>query len=258
MEKRFSFSILIVLFIALILSGCSIKDNYDDVGFISEETISRDTNDIITFTEDIEEILSTEIKDTALYTKDMGYDKIAIFCSIELENTSNVPIKISDVSFDIENEDGDFVTKITGYFKANPEVILPGEISYISEDSINEDVLQEDCFKIIPNYIIVKTEQQVIRYNVEDVKLITHSGSYWGVQGRVVNHLNDTAEKIRVNVALYDSSDKLLGVIEPYFNDPINPNSKLGFSGARSTVPQSAFETEDVAKIVAIATSLVK
>lgn len=175
-----------------------------------------------------------------------------------MENTSNIPIKISNISFDIENKDGNFVTKIKGYFNSNPEIILPGETSYICEDSINEDVLQEDCFKIIPNYTIERTEQQVIRYDVEDVKLITHSGLYWGVQGRVINHLNTTAERIRVNIALYDSNDKLLGVVEPYFYDPINPNSKLGFSGARVTIPQSAFEAEEAAKIVAIATSLVK
>lgn len=204
----------------------------------------------------VEETYSAETVDSVLYTYKDDSRNLGIFCSAAIINTGNVPIKISNVSFDIEDEDGTFVTSINRYTKPNPEVIQPGEISYISEMVMEDNIQEEDCYKLIPNYLYEQTTEEVIKYDVEDVNIIPSHGPYWGVSGRVVNNMSSTTENtIYISIVLYDKDDNLLGVIVPFFNDPINANSKRGFSRTDTPMPQSAFELEDIDKIISLATS---
>jgi hypothetical protein len=249
-NKKIFFVSLFIL-IVLILSSCSGKTNEDT----AKNHIEKSENETATINVELENkkvepLISTEILDKIIYTSEYG--GTTIYVAAIIKNTGNVPIDLGYISFDIENENGEFVKNIRRYTKSNPSVINPNENAFVCELDIDEKINAKDCKKIILNYDAKEINKFSTYYNYENIKVIPFSGHFYGISGRIINNTDQEVKDIIVAAVLYGENDKFLGVIKTYPLDKINIGGKLGFEHVNTPIPDNAFKLEKIKKIVPI------
>lgn len=222
---------ILALTITLGLSGCEgsssnnkeIQQAYD----ISDDAVSKVETKNNSHSEPKYEFVTQEIRD---YTDSFG--KPAILFIAEFTNTGTVPITMTNISMDIESEDGTLL-KVADFLTVMPRTVLPGSCGYICEDVVDsaDTNISPDMFDSIvaklhytvdptPSYNNLPVEITQINYQ----KIYGHAGAI----GKIKNYGNETLSKVFVAVA-YKDSDGIIQNVALGAVDDLPANGEKGF-----------------------------
>lgn len=132
----------------------------------------------------------------------------------EIKNTSNFPIKISNVSIDVEKEDGTLL-KVVDYISAYPSIIDAGESAFICESIVT--MLDSDITASEATVAKLKFKYEKAVMPELDVELLTINytvkTSFPNIVGKVKNNGTEDISNLIVSVPVYSSEGELQTVI---------------------------------------------
>lgn len=180
----------------------------------------------------------------ALQTEHMGSP--LYYAALEVKNTGNVPVRLSGLSCDIEDEDGTYLDHIEEFSFSPfcPEVIQPGECAYaggikfINFGETDTDTTLDLSSQIKPTFHVqhTVTNEASIPLLVEQADLKPYSGGFWTMSGKISNSgENSVYDAIGAEV-LYDSEGRFIGVVVSPIIDMLNAGDSIGIS---DTLPES-------------------
>lgn len=165
---------------------------------------------------------------------------------VELRNTGDVPVYVSDACFDLEDEDGHLVAtedNVTVY----PYVLSPGDRAWLF-DTVSLDETPAGDLTVLPRAKASRAKVPVIRYNVTEGELKTGSSGRLKVLGRVENNTADDEEMITVAAFLFNSDGYCIGVLRDVVS--ASAGERVGFE-CTGTLPDSV--TADTVDHISVA-----
>lgn len=149
----------------------------------------------------------------------------------ELKNTGEVPVKISNISIDVEDAAGS-ILKSADFITAYPNVINPGESAYICEEVVNgafdEGVALDNIGKAILHYDIEKqAAPESLPVAISEIAL-GESYGYPNLVGRIENTGSTDIEELYI-VADIRSADGTLQNVIFTIVDNLKAGEKKGF-----------------------------
>jgi len=199
---------------------------------------------------------SAKIVDSVAYLHDDN-GSIGVYVSAIIENTSDSAIQITNVSCDLEDENGAYLMLIDDYSFSEPcpSIVQPGEQTYVAGYTFDYyDILENSEMSVVALMHIEyeETDLTVTAMEVESAEIIEFSGSYYGINGRVINPYDYPVEDAYAAVALFDDNDEYMGLIVSRPLDTIERNGKMGIPDAYTPLPQ-VFSLDDIKTIVPMA-----
>ena len=151
----------------------------------------------------------------------------------EYKNTSDVPIRLSNISFDIEKPDGTLL-KTVSLLTSMPRSLAPGETGYICDqvadsgiDKIDSDALRSSRARL--HYSISESNYSAPKVVLSQVTLKDTYG-HAGIMGKVKNAGAEQITSISIAAAIRDEDGKLLTVALGSVSD-IAAGAEKGFEG---------------------------
>lgn len=197
---------------------------------------------------------SAEVVDSVAYLHADGNFVLA-YASAVIENTGRTSISITNISCDIEDETEAYLAHIDNYSFSDfcPEIIQPGERSYVAALTI-ADAITDAEISVVPKFHIEFEDTPGIstELDIENFDIIKYSGTYYGINGRVINPYEFAFENSYAALALFDSNNNYLGLIVSDDLDMIEQYGKMGIPDTDVPIPQ-VFPLDDVATILPMA-----
>lgn len=184
---------------------------------------------------------SAEITQTALQVWKDSIDNIWAHGAIEITNTGNVPIEIGDISISFTGNDNSIVGTASMILPV-PEIIQPGETAYAGDSTLIEGIDNpSEVIDIEANIDFNQTDEQPQLLDVQNLKIAASDYGGPKVTGRVVNTSQENADDIRIIVALFDESSKLLGVYTESPDVTLAPEKNMGFETSYPDIEVKGF-----------------
>lgn len=197
---------------------------------------------------------SAEVVDSVAYLHADGNFVLA-YASAVIENTGKTSISITNISCDIEDETEAYLAHIDNYSFSDfcPEIIQPGERSYVATLTI-ADAITDAKISVVPKFHIEfeGTPGISAELDTENFEIIKYSGTYYGINGRVINPYEFAFKNSYAALALFDSNNNYLGLIVSDDLDMIEQYGKMGIPDTDVPIPQE-FPLDDVATILPMA-----
>lgn len=147
----------------------------------------------------------------------------------EIKNTGDVAVKISDISIDLEDINGE-ILKSSPMVSAAPSLINPGESAYICQDllSVGDEITLEQIGKPILHYQVDKHEpRESLDVEFSELKLSDKYGRP-NLVGRIENKSSEELKQVFIASPIKDADGKLQTVILGMV-DSLAPGEKKGF-----------------------------
>lgn len=135
----------------------------------------------------------------------------------EIKNTSDFPVELSNISFDLETEDGTLV-KVVNYVTASPKIIDVGQSAYICEPAItimDTDVDATAATVAKLSFDLKKSVMPDMPVEVTSISLGNKMG-FPSILGKVKNNGTQDLTFIYISVPLYSADGVLQTVITTY------------------------------------------
>lgn len=211
----------------LLLGACSSE----------EQTTSTESNNKQANTVETKEEQATtnlELTQETYKTWKDSIDSVWVHYAAEFKNTGDTPIDVSNIQVNFEDAEGNIVGTAP-MAMAKPDVIMPGETTYISESTILDTVTDPNVVtKAFANVDFNATDKEPHYLTTSNIKL-TENTDEWDtntpyiVTGNIVNESEEKADDIRVAAALYDEKDQLLAVLDTSLSVTLPTGGKTGF-----------------------------
>ena len=252
------------LLLSLLLAGCSSGNKSETPATTgtttkAEQTVTQTTvattvattttvTTTATTTTEAKKEAAWEIVDTSVKTwvSSIGSPWVQVIVSIE--NTGDTNLYLSSGDCDIEDKDGKLV-KAVKMVSAYPQIIAPGEIGYMYEETMLDEEVKGEL-SIIPHPEVKETKLDLIRYDVSEVELKEDKYGYLKVSGRVENATKEDESSIYVVAFLYDNNEVLVGSTFTFVD--LKAGEKRGFEMSGMSLPKDITE-ENVSKIEVVA-----
>ena len=225
-------------FIFSILSDNDEKQNYSSAdnsidkqpesSISSEPSVVEESGSEASFIEE-ESQLKIEIsnEEIQIYESAFGTDAIYI---CEVTNIGNTPVKIDDISVDIEDETGALMTT-TKYVSIYPDVIDVGQSAYISEYVINaltdSDLDAGKAAKAVLHYDMEEAEINSVSAEITQISLSVKT-SYPTIRGKIKNIGDEDLSDVYISAPIFSSDGKIQAVIFTTI-DEIKAGEEIGF-----------------------------
>lgn len=148
---------------------------------------------------------------------------------VPIRNTGEKKLYIDKGSYDIEKADGSLIG-VESYVPAYPQVLAPGEVGYLYQTTVLDEVLEEDPV-IVPHADIKEATVDLIRYEVTDVNIST--GKYGAIKavGRVKkpSDAGEDSMYIYIAMALYDKDGRVIDVLNTIIADELAAGEQMAF-----------------------------
>lgn len=154
---------------------------------------------------------------------------------IPITNTGDANLFVDGGSFDIEGADGSLIG-VQSYVSAYPQVLAPGEVGYIYENTTMETVIDGDPV-IVPHPDIDVATVDFIRFETSDISISDEE--YGGIKaiGRVKNTTDSTESMVYVAIALYDESGNVIDIMYTVLADELPAGDQIGFEMSSFSLP---------------------
>lgn len=132
----------------------------------------------------------------------------------EIKNIGDMPIEISDISIDIETDDGKLL-KVLNYVSSSPRIIDVGQSAYICESAItmlDTDINAIDATVAKLHYDIEKAVMPDMPVEVTQIELSNKMG-YPNIIGKARNNGNEDLTFVYICAPLYSADGALQTVI---------------------------------------------
>ncbi len=131
----------------------------------------------------------------------------------EIKNTSNSPVKISNVSIELNDVNGELIG-VTEYVGMLPEVINPGKSAYIMENvyssTLGDSIAVDNIGEATLRYDISEAEEQIaLSVELSETKMQINSYDLPEMIGRVTNIGDTNLEDVYV-VGIIKNADGVL------------------------------------------------
>lgn len=139
---------------------------------------------------------------------DTRYDAI-----IEITNTSNDLLYLSDGVFDLEDAEGHLI-QTDDMISTAPDVVRPGEKGYFY-NQFGDDIdtgADLNTIQFVPHYKVEKANKMPHEYPVSDLSL---ANDEWGdvkIVGRVENDTSEDDMYVYVQAMFYNAEGKIIGI----------------------------------------------
>ena len=141
-----------------------------------------------------------------------------------------MPVKISDISIDVEDETGALMT-VADYISSYPDVIAPGETAYICEEvisgAIDSDLDASKASKTTLHYEIKEKESDPVSAEITQISLGVKMG-YPNITGKIKNTGSEDFSMLYVSVPVFSAEGELQTVIFTII-DELNAGDEKGF-----------------------------
>lgn len=222
MKKVLSLVLVLTVFAAMAMGSGSSKSK-STVGTASA-TAARDSKaaenagaESTTEATTTEAEIKYEVTDTQFSYYKNSINDIEYYGFVEIENTGNTYLYLSDCTFDLEDNDGhllqsdDFISKC-------PDVIAPGEKGYfyngLGSNLIDDGVSLENGVKLVPQFkveICNKGADAIVEYEVSDASM--KEGTYGPkVTGRVTNSTDKDCSYLYIDILFLGEDGKVIAL----------------------------------------------
>lgn len=135
----------------------------------------------------------------------------------EIKNNGDMPIEISDISIDIETDDGKLL-KVLDYVSSSPRIIDAGQSAYICESAItmfDTDINAIDATVAKLHYDIEKGVMPDMPVEVTQIELTNKLG-YPNIVGKAKNNGDQDLTFVYICAPLYSADGVLQTIITTY------------------------------------------
>jgi hypothetical protein len=147
---------------------------------------------------------------------------------VEILNTGTDTLFLNKGAVDLKYEDGTIADKVR-YITPYPQIIAPGERAYYYAQSILEGVPADAQLQVIPLPDIVRSENNIVRYQTAGVKVF--DTSIWGLRASgKVEYSGEAELLINVAVVVFDLEGKPIAVLSDYVLADASKNNKFEMS----------------------------
>ena len=147
---------------------------------------------------------------------------------VEIENTGNTNLYLTDGKFDIEDNNGHLL-KSESMISTCPDAIRPGETGYFYDDYIDlDDVDSSNGLVFVPHYKVEEAKYELIDYKADDVGIREDSMFTCKVSGRLTNTSDEEINILYVNVIYYGTDGNVIGISGTNLTD-IDPGETESF-----------------------------
>lgn len=150
-----------------------------------------------------------------------------IHTAVEIRNKGNRTVRLRHITFTVYDVNGKVLDAIPAWWIV-PRIIRPGEVGYAITERLHEDLEPGRVGELKVNFDYDLTREEPQLLTVENLSGGEGDLGY-EVTGEVVNTSGESAEEIRVAVALYDKGNNLLGVLWAYPQVTLAPGERMGF-----------------------------
>lgn len=157
----------------------------------------------------------------------------------ELTNTGDTNIYLSDIAYDLQDQDGHLIDTRDTTVSVYPKILAPGEKAYICE-TIGLDEKPAGKIYLNPRGKASYAEVPLIRYPITDEALKVDRYDQLKVTGFVENNTGEDERLVTVAAILFNADDVCIGVLTDHVN--IAAGQKVGFSCSSLSLPDSVTE----------------
>lgn len=148
------------------------------------------------------------------YTNSLG--NIEYYGIVGIKNTGSTPIYMKKCIFDLEDKSGHLLQSESSISEA-PSWIAPGETGYFYNSLgsllLDDNISLENGLKLVAQITLKKATGTPVEYSVSDTSLQkVDSSEGFKITGRVTNHTAEDQSYLYINIILFDSAGKAIGI----------------------------------------------
>lgn len=239
-------SILLAILFCLSITSCCFPSGTGDSNEVTDNS-SEITTDLSDSTSDAAEVpngdtaeeTSTKITYQNVQTYTNSIDDTYIVTQAIIENTGTSTVRISGLSIDIEDKNGELLESLA-LPAAYPDVIAPGECAYIKEATSTVD--GDNVGNAVINYTAEATKNTYTKLDVSEVKMEVDEYMGINVKGRIENTTDDTISMVYVVCPIFKDGE-LIALPYTIISNDILPGQKIGFeAGDLFEIPDTDYE----------------
>ncbi|MDO5477379.1 MAG: FxLYD domain-containing protein [Eubacteriales bacterium] len=160
------------------------------------------------------------------YVNSLGSHTASAF--VEIENTGNTSLYLSDGKFDIEDDAGHLL-KSESMISTCPNAIRPGETGYFYATYIDlDDVDTSNGMNFAPHYKVEEAKHEIIDYQTSDTDIREDDFFTCKITGRLTNTSDEKISLTYVNAVYYDADGNVIGISGTNLSD-IEPGDTESF-----------------------------
>lgn len=174
--------------------------------------------------------LSVDIVDEASYTYEDDTELMGNYSAV-IENKSDIPVDVSNITVTYENNDGNVIGSSTNSTVwVSPHVIEPGQKAYVMNET-DLPIASSDDFKSAEMTVTPKeTTEKAIELPIEGALLTADDNSvFLRMLGKVKNTSDTPLDHVTIAAAIYDKNDKFVTVSYGQVQETFNPNQSVPF-----------------------------
>lgn len=209
--------LLMTLISVFSLIGCDISTS-DDGGNKGTETESE---------------VDYEITYTSVVLHENSIGSVWADVIAEITNTGTTDLYLNSGSIDLEDENGTLVD-VLNYVSVYPQIISPGEKAYYFENTIIDEVSENDVLNLVLHPDIEEATIEKSSFPVTDVVFTDDDFSGIEATGRVENTSDEDESMLYVVIVLFDASNKPMAVLMTI--EDVDSGVKKGFTATALSI----------------------